>query len=216
MRVLAVIPVAADVGRSDLIVRDIAGASALARTVAHICEDLPEATVVVASDDDAVLDQARTLPTAPIVLERKQRGYVECLNEVLDSQRLSFELVVTVEATHPFRPKQLLRRMVTNLASRTSFDSIICVRGFDGHLWQADRKGAIASLDEDRLSSQYFEEVTGLGSVTRPAMWRTGRRRGDHIGFEVVDPIWSMVDLKSDTMLLAAQGLAAVLGGHEP
>jgi hypothetical protein len=195
---LIIIPVLAASKSTEAILKPLRGPSSLQRTLAASLEDLPGARVVVTSDSDAVAAQARALGEAVTLLDRTSESYTGALIDVLDAYPA--DRVAVVEATHPFRPRGLIRRTVENLIARDHLDSVVCTRQFRANLWRLDGGNSITALGPggDRRDATYFQEMVGLALATRPALIRDGRRLGDAVGFEVVDQFWALIDIRDD------------------
>lgn len=205
---LVIVPVLAATKSTEAILRPLKGPSSLQRTLCAALEDLPGATIVVTTDSDAVAAEARAVDAAVMVQDRRADSYTEALVDVLDANPA--EHVTVIEATHPFRPRGLIRRTVDNLIARDHLDSVVCTRQFKANLWRLDSDNSITALGPggDRRDSVYFEEMVGLALATRPALIRDGRRLGDAVGFEVVDQFWALVDIRDDVTHAVAELVA--------
>jgi CMP-2-keto-3-deoxyoctulosonic acid synthetase len=195
---LIIIPVLAASKSTAAILKPLRGPSSLQRTLAAAVEDLPGARIVVTSDSDAVAAQARAGGEAVTLMERTSDSYTGALIDVLDAYPADH--VAVVEATHPFRPRGLIRRTVENLIARDHLDSVVCTRQFRANLWRLDAGNAISALGPggDRRDATYFQEMVGLALATRSTLIRDGRRLGDAVGFEVVDQFWALIDIQDD------------------
>ena len=206
--VLIIIPVLAASESSAAILKPLRGPSSLQRTLAAAIEDLPGARIVVTTDSDAVAAQARDLGPSVTLLGRTAESYTGALVDVLDAHPANH--VAVVEATHPFRPRGLIRRTVENLIARGHLDSVVCTRRFRANLWRLDSDNSITALGPggDRRDATYFQEMVGLALATRPALIRDGRRLGDAVGFEVVDQFWALIDIRDDETHAVAELVA--------
>ena len=210
---MVIIPVLAAAKSTEAILKPLRGPSSLERTLLAAIEDLPEATIVVTTDSDAVAAQAnglgqKTGSTSVTLQERKSDSYLGALIDVLDAYPA--EHVAVVEATHPFRPRGLIRRTMENLIARKHLDSVVCTRQFRANLWCLDEDQAITALGPggDRRDGTYFQEMVGLALATRPNLVRDGRRLGDAVGFEVVDQFWALIDIQDDVTHALAELVA--------
>lgn len=208
---LILIPVLSAARSTPRLLAPINGVSSLQRTIESAAKDLPEAGIIVSSDDADINDFARSLSTKVEVHERISDGYVENLTDALKGR--SPQLVVVLEPTHPFRPRGLIRRTVENLAEREHLDSVVCVRRFTANLWRRERDGEIHALGDTGTGRDetYFQELVGLALATRPRVLQAGRRLGDAVGFEIVDQSWALVDVRDDSGLAVAQALSDTL-----
>ena len=205
---LVIVPVLAAAKSTEAILRPLKGSSSLQRTLSAAIEDLPGATIVVTTDSDAVAAAARAVGEAVTIQDRRAEAYADALIDVLDAHPAPY--VVVVEATHPFRPRGLIRRTVENLVTRDHLDSVVCTRQFKANLWRLDPDNAITALGPggERRDAVYFQEMVGLALATRPSLVRGGRRLGDAVGFEVVDQFWALVDIRDDVTHAVAELVA--------
>ena len=205
---LIIVPVLAASKSTEAVLKPLRGPSSLRRTLAAAMEDLPGARIVVTTDSDAVAAEARGLGEAVTLMERRSDSYTGALIDVLDAHMA--ENVAVVEATHPFRPRGLIRRTVENLIARDHLDSVVCARQFRANLWRLDPGNSITALGPggDRRDATYFQEMVGLALATRPALIRDGRRLGDAVGFEVVDHFWALIDIRDDVTHAVAELVA--------
>jgi hypothetical protein len=210
---LVIIPVLAAAKSTEAILKPLQGPSSLERTLLAAIEDLPDATIVVTTDSEAVAARARGLGQKTggkgvTVQDRKSDSYSDALIDVLDGYPA--EHVAVVEATHPFRPRGLIRRTMENLIARDHLDSVVCTRQFRANLWRLDEDRTITALGPggDRRDGTYFQEMVGLALATRPSLIRDGRRLGDAVGFEVVDQFWALIDIQDDVTHAVAELVA--------
>ena len=205
---LVIIPVLAASKSTEAILKPLKGPSSLQRTLTAALEDLPGATIVVTTDSDAVAAQARQVGESIILRERTAVSYTGALTDVLDAHPANH--IAVVEATHPFRPRGLIRRTVENLVERDHLDSVVCTRQFRANLWRLDGENSITALGPggDRRDATYFQEMVGLALATRPDLIRDGRRLGDAVGFEVVDQFWALIDIRDDDTHAVAELVA--------
>lgn len=206
---LIVVPVwAAAGGGTERLLRPLHGTSSLERTLQSAVDDLPEADIVVTTDDADVKALVRTFGHGVIAHDREIEDYVAAVSAV--SEEYEADIVAILEPTHPFRPKGLVKRTVENLAERDHLDSVVCVRRFKANLWRMESDNSIEALGSGGESRDptYFQELVGLALATRPNLLRHGRRLGDAVGFELVDQFWGMVDIRDDTSLAVADAVA--------
>lgn len=205
---LVVIPVLSAARSTPRLMMPIRGRSSLERTLEAASVDLPDADIVVTTDDAGIGSVAAGFGGRVQVHARTATSYVGALAEVVRGR--DSEIVVVLEPTHPFRPKGLIRRTAENLASRDHLDSVVCVRRFTANLWRRTADGEILALSEggDSRDAVYFQEMVGLALAARPHLFEDGRRLGDAVGFEVVDQTWALVDVRDDTGFAVAEALA--------
>jgi len=204
---LIIVPVLAAAPSTEVILKPLKGPSSLERTLTAAVEDLPGARVVVTTDSDEVSSQATSVAGVE-VMRRQAESYIGALNEVLDAHPA--DIVAVAEATHPFRPRGLIRRTVDNLVARDHLDSVVCARQFRANLWRLETDNTISFLSRggDRRDATYFQEMVGLALAARPDLIRAGRRLGDAVGFEVVDEFWALVDIRDEATHAVAELVA--------
>jgi hypothetical protein len=215
---VALIPVLDEPRVLDRLTQPLGDHGALARTIESIRHDLPQMPIVLTTDSYAVRDYVRQHFPNVQLHARTTRDYVLSLVGALDVMERDPVVALVVEATHPFRPAGLVRKLASALASRSQLDSVVCVRQLRGNLWQVDADGGISAAQETDtpIAPQiFFQELVGLGLATRPSLLRAGRRLGDSVGFEVVDDIWSLTDVRDDRGVRRAQSLVGLLSPLE-
>lgn len=205
---LVIIPVLSAARSTPRLMAPIRGRSSLLRTLDSAVADLPDSTVVVTTDDEAIRAMVDGFGGHVRSHRRTAESYVAALAEA--GRDSGAEIVVVLEPTHPFRPKGLIRRTADNLAAREHLDSVVCVRRFTANLWRRTADGEILALSEggDTRDGEYFQEMVGLALAARPSLLEAGRRLGDAVGFEVVDQTWALVDVRDDTGFAVAEALA--------
>lgn len=210
-KTLVVIPVLGRATSTPRLTVPILGTSSLERTLDSASRDLPDADIIVTSDDPDIRAVADRFGGRAQSRVRKAVSYTDAIVEVLDDH--AAEIVVVLEPTHPFRPAGLIARTAENLAAREHLDSVVCVRRFTANLWGVEPDGEILALSEggERRDRVYFQELVGLALASRPSILRAGRRLGDAVGFEVVDQTWALVDVRDDVGFKVAEALAEKL-----
>ena len=210
-KTLVVIPVLARAASTPRLTLPILGVSSLERTLDSASRDLPDADIVVTSDDAEIRAVADRFGGRAHSRVRKAVSYTDAIVEVLDDH--AAEIVVVLEPTHPFRPSGLIAKTSGNLAAREHLDSVVCVRRFTANLWGDESDGEILALSEggEQRDRVYFQELVGLALASRPSILRAGRRLGDAVGFEVVDQTWALIDVRDDVGFKVAEALAEKL-----
>ncbi|MBM3602072.1 MAG: hypothetical protein FJX35_28090 [Alphaproteobacteria bacterium] len=210
MTMLVVIPVISDALVEKRLLTPLAGRSSLERTLAAAVGELPDARVVVTTDDGRVKAAVRAFGRGVVVHDRTVHDYVPALSAAVEATGDGEDTIVVLEPTHPFRPAGLVGRTAINLKQREHLDSVVSVRRFKANLWQIEDDGTIGALaggseSRDRV---YYQELIGLALATRPRLLRSNLRLGDAVGFEVVDQFWGLVDIRDDASLAVAQAIA--------
>jgi hypothetical protein len=186
----------------------IAGRCSLQRTIDHAREYLPAATIVVTTDDPLVKDKMDNGSWGASLHDRTRKDYDEALFDALGDDAKDDDIVVVLEATHPFRPEGLIERTVRNLTKLDHLDSVLSVNQLSGQLWY-EKSGDILKLLPDEVGDRsyrhtYFQQLTGLCLATRARCIKDLQRVGDVVGFEIIDAIWSLIDLHDDDGLRLA------------
>ena len=208
--VVVVIPILARAGGMAEMLRPLAGPSSFQRTVQSALTDLPGTPIVVTSDDPEAAAAAAAIGAPQVTVhQRTVDDYALAVSAV--AATYGADIVAVLEPTHPFRPRGLIARTVENLRARDHLDSVVCVRRFSANLWRARADGAIDALAAGGATSEtYYQEMVGLALATRPAVLAAGRRLGDAVGFELVDQLWGLVDIRD----AGTSAVAAALADH--
>jgi len=110
------------------------------------------------------------------------------------------DLVVTLEATFPFRPKGLLDSMIEHL-TQGGLDSVVAAKMENRAIWK-EKDGEIVQLDEGLTPRQFkepaFIELKGVGCVTHPEFLRQGHLLGQKIGFYEVNNPYSHLEVRGE------------------
>jgi CMP-N-acetylneuraminic acid synthetase len=173
--------------------------------------------IIVSTDNAETADVAKRLGAeAPFLRDprfsEKGINLVQVLShslEKIEALKIFPDIIVSLEVTFPFRPKDLIDDMILQL-SQNGLDSVIASRRENKAIWK-ERDGKIIQLDEGltprELKDPTFVELKGLGCVTHPEFIRQGRMLGEKIGiYEVKDP-YSHLEVRSDEDLKMASHL---------
>tara|TARA_Y100000590_G_C15706243_1_gene1008745 strand:+ start:605 stop:1957 length:1353 start_codon:yes stop_codon:yes gene_type:complete len=128
----------------------------------------------------------------------------------IESEILIPDLVVHLEETFPFRPKDLFDDMITNLL-KTGYDSVIAARRESNFIWQEDSEGIYNRIDSGDIPRQFKEKsligLHGLSLVTHPEFIRNQNILGSKIGlFEVKDALAGF-EIRDDESLVISKTL---------
>ena len=120
------------------------------------------------------------------------------------------DLVVHLEETFPFRPKDLFDDMITNLLT-TGYDSVIAARRESNFIWQEDLEGAFNRIDSGDVPRQFKEKsligLHGLGLITHPEFIRNQNILGSKIGLFEVKDILADFEIRDNKSLVIAKTL---------
>ena len=109
------------------------------------------------------------------------------------------DLIVHMEETFPFRPKNMIDDMINQLLSG-GYDSVISAKPESGYLWQENIKGTYSRIDSGDIPREFKENsyigLHGLCTITYPEFIREGRILGDKIGLFKVDHPFASVEVR--------------------
>ena len=164
--------------------------------------------VIVSTDDPKIAKLAKKMGAeAPFIREISlSEKYVD-LGRVLQYslqkiERLKIfpDLVVLLEITFPFRDKDLIDKMILQIA-KNGFDSVVAARKENKAIWKQNNAN-IVQLDEGLTPRQFkdpaFLELKGLACVTHPEFLRQGRLLGNKIGIYEVSNPYSFLEVRGD------------------
>jgi CTP:molybdopterin cytidylyltransferase MocA len=195
-RIVVLVPLRHDPVVVPRLLRPLEGRSALQRSLLHARRQLPEATVVLVTNDQAAAAHVRGLDLGVHIHDRRQEGYQAALIEALDALPEPPDAVFVIEPTHPFRPPNLLSRIAHNLFKDDQFDTILAVQRETVSLWR-EEAGELLEISGEDPATVYIER-RGLALAVRPAILRAGQRIGSRLGFEIVGRIWQLADLRDE------------------
>lgn len=110
------------------------------------------------------------------------------------------DLVVSLEATFPFRPPGLLDEMISQVAQH-GYDSVIAGKKENKSIWK-EKKGRIVQLDEGIMPRKFkepsFVGLKGLGCITHPEFLRKGNLLGEKLGIYEIDNPYSHLEVRNE------------------
>lgn len=119
------------------------------------------------------------------------------------------DVVVSLEATFPFRPDSLIDDMILRLV-RGGFDSVVAARKENKGIWK-ENSGKIVQLEEGLTPREFkeptFMELRGLGFITHPEFLRGGNMFGNKIGIYEIDNPYSGIEVRSEEDIRLASPL---------
>ena len=129
--------------------------------------------------------------------------------EQIENNNYFPDLVVNLEETFPFRPKDMIDGMINHLLEE-GHDSVIAAQRESGWLWQDDKKGSFKRLDSGDVPREFKENsfigLHGLGCVTHPEFIRNNKLLGNKIGLYKIDDPMANFEIRSTKSLeLAAK-----------
>jgi len=170
--------------------------------------------IVVSTDNTEIAEIAKGLGAKVPFLRTKElsQEYVE-LEKVLqfslqemEKNKIIPDIVAILEVTHPFRPKNLLDNMITQLVSE-GLDSMIAAKPEHNSCWINDNN-EFKRIDEGfiprELKQPFYIGLVGLGCITYPAFIRKGQRFGGEVGIvEISDP-FSLIEVRDEMQFALA------------
>ena len=211
LNIVALIPVRGSV-------QTLCGKPLLAYTIERARESHSIKRTIVSADDPTMAHVATELGAeAPFIrgpeFSREDVDILQVLRyslEQIEQVGILPDVIVSLEVTFPFRPRNLLDDMITQLV-RSGLDSVIAVKPENRAIWK-ERDNQIIQLDEGlvprRFKDPTYIELRGLACVTHPEFLRQGSLLGQKIGmYEVTNPsshleVRSEEDLKMARLLI--------------
>lgn len=128
--------------------------------------------------------------------------------EKIEELKVFPDIIVLLEATFPFRPKELLDNMI-QLAGK-GFDSIIAAKRENRAIWK-EKENYIVQIEEGLTPRKFkdptFLELRGVACITHPEFIREGNILGKKIGMYEVSNPYSHLEVRSDEDFKMASSL---------
>lgn len=173
--------------------------------------------VIVSTDNPEVAKLAKELGAeAPFLRDPMlSKDYVDIgqvvkysLNKI-EELKIFPDLVVSLEATFPFRPEGLLDDMILQLA-KNGLDSVIAAKRENKAIWR-EKEGKITQIEEGLTPRQFKEptylELKGVGCITHPEFPREGSLLGEKIGIYELNNPYSHLEVRSEDDFKLASSL---------
>lgn len=127
--------------------------------------------------------------------------------EEMEKNGIIADIIVTMEITFPFRPKDLIDQLILRLV-RDGFDSVIAARPEFSACWVKRERG-LERIDPGFIPRKFKEPlylgIPGLGCATHPMFLRKGYQLGNKVGIlETRDP-YSFIEVRDETGLHLAE-----------
>jgi glycosyltransferase involved in cell wall biosynthesis len=123
--------------------------------------------------------------------------------EEIEKRNIFADILVILEATFPFRQKDLLDTMIEQLIDK-GLDSVIPARPEYKSCW-INKNNEIKRIDEGFMPRIIKEPLhiglIGLGCVTYPIFIREGRRLGDRVGLVEVNDPYAQIEVRNASEL---------------
>ena len=129
--------------------------------------------------------------------------------ERMEDLKIFPDIIVYLEITFPFRPKQLIDEMIIQLVNN-GFDSVLAVRKESRSIW-SEKNGRIERVDKGDIPRKYKEPcfigIKGLCCVTHPEFVREGSLLGSRIGVYEVNNPYSSIEVRGEEEVKMAERL---------
>ena len=129
--------------------------------------------------------------------------------ERMEDLKIFPDIIVYLEITFPFRPKQLIDDMIIQLVNN-GFDSVLAARKESRSIW-SEKDGRIERVDKGDIPRKYKEPcfigLKGLCCVTHPEFVREGSLLGNRIGVYEVNNPYSSIEVRGEEDLRMAERL---------
>ena len=129
--------------------------------------------------------------------------------ERMEDLKIYPDLIVYLEITFPFRPKQLIDDMIVQLVEN-GFDSVLAVRRESRSIW-SENDGRIERVDKGDIPRKYKEPcfigLKGLCCVTHPEFVRKGSLLGERLGIYEVNNPYASIEARGEEEFRMAEGL---------
>ena len=129
--------------------------------------------------------------------------------EKMEDLKIFPDIIVYLEITFPFRPKQLIDDMIVQLVEE-GFDSVLAVKKESKSIW-SEEDGKIKRIDKGDIPRKYkepsFVGIKGLCCVTHSEFVREGSLLGERIGIYEVNNPYSPIEVRGEEEIRMAEGL---------
>ncbi len=129
--------------------------------------------------------------------------------EKMEDLKIFPDIIVYLEITFPFRPKQLIDDMIVQLVEE-GFDSVLAVKKESKSIW-SEEDGKIKRIDKGDIPRKYKEPsfigIKGLCCVTHSEFVREGSLLGERIGIYEVNNPYSPIEVRGEEEIRMAEGL---------
>jgi CMP-N-acetylneuraminic acid synthetase len=213
LNTLAIIPVRGEVPT-------IAGRSLLQYTIERAKESSLIRRVIVSTESSATAQLAESLGAEvpflrPPELSKDIAGLEAVYAHVLDrlgSEAVSYENVLALQITHPFRPRGFVDALLQEMLY-SPVDTVVPVRKDWRLFFRKNAKGDLESFGDglmpQKLKEPFYASIMGLGILTKVRALREGSLLGDRLGIYVVNSKFSELEVGDEK---DAQAFASLLG----
>ena len=210
LNIIAVIPVK---GKNDL----LAGKPLIGYTIEQALQSKYINKVLVSTDNPELAKLSEEFgASAPFLRDESLSEDFVDIEKVLqysmermDDLKIFPDIIVYLEITFPFRPKQLMDDMIIQLVNN-GFDSVLAVRKESRSIW-SEKDGRIERVDKGDIPRKYKEPcfigIKGLCCVTHPEFVREGSLLGSRIGVYEVNNPYSSIEVRGEEEVKMAERL---------
>ena len=210
LNIIAVIPVK---GKNDL----LAGKPLIGYTIEQALQSKYINKVLVSTDNPELAKLSEEFgASAPFLRDESLSEDFVDIEKVLqysmermDDLKIFPDIIVYLEITFPFRPKQLMDDMIIQLVNN-GFDSVLAVRRESRSIW-SEKDGRIERVDKGDIPRKYKEPcfigIKGLCCVTHPEFVREGSLLGSRIGVYEVNNPYSSIEVRGEEEVKMAERL---------
>ena len=144
------------------------------------------------------------------------------LNEMEKITSQNYDYCLFLTATSVFRPPGLIERGVSRLESDPSLESYFSGYKTTKNYWELQADGSwervlpwMRDYSSRQIRKSIVREDTGIASVSRSELWRSGRRIGDKVWMEVDDDVRANLDIHTEIDFKIATLVLSELGDHK-
>lgn len=203
-------------------IRHLKGRPLIEYTIRRALESKYIKKTIVSTDNDEMAELARKLKAeTPFIrdpyLSKEEVDLRQVLSyslKKLEENKLFPDLIVSLEPTFPFRPKNLIDAMIAELAEK-GFDAVMAARKENKGLWKEEKDVGMKQIDEGFTPRKFKDptliELRGLGMVIHPEFLRNGRPlAGQKTGLYEVNNPYSGIEVRSEDDFKLASSLIDV------
>ena len=191
--------------------RDIGGEKLLKYTIDSALESKFINNIVVSTDSQETADFAKSQGVmAPFLRPQELSMEYVAITDVLmytlkqiECLNIKSDLIVLLEETYPFREKNLVDNMISQLLQK-GFETIVAGRPEKAGIWVHPKNEEISLINDGIMPTSFKESnatvsLMGLTSVTHPSCIREGDLLSGHYGIFPVKNTLSSFQIKSET-----------------
>jgi CMP-N-acetylneuraminic acid synthetase len=210
LNIIAVIPVK---GENDL----LGGKPLIGYTIEQALQSKYISNIIVSTDNPEIAELSEKLgASAPFLRDESlSEDFVDVEKvlqysmEKMEDLKIFPDIIVYLEITFPFRPRQLIDNIIIQLVEN-GFDSVLAVKRESRSIW-SEEDGKIKRIDKGDIPRRYkepsFVGLKGLCCVTHPEFLREGSLLGGRVGVYEVNNSYSSIEVREEEGLRMAERL---------